>query len=721
MADDTVRLNYEVQLGELQSKITETLTPLKQIDKTVADTNEKMVDGAKKASVEYGNLAQATKDTAQASKAAAQSNESLNKVIAEQKKFLIDLEKELIRVEQKKQSLNKTDEQSIRILDKQAKHLKSSIKDQRIALRELSLEKRNTAKATDGLTKSNKDLAVGSGLANNSAIEFGRTLSDAPYGIRGVANNIQQLGSNLAQLRTQTGSTRAAFKALMTAFRGPLGLLVLFQGAIALLDHFASSTQGAKKETDDFVSSVTAEGLQVQALSNVYQDSNNSLDVRRRAFEELKKSLPELTNLEYDQADAITAVNQATERQIKLLLAQARAERAVKKQVELEDELKKLDEGGIEQFETLSGFGSSLLNVFTGDLDRISPDRKYFAELGRINGELKEQKKIVKESTEERLSLSADEVRVNRQRSQSSSQRVRDIKNEIKAIKEGVDTIKFDDLNEIEFLQLQEIFKGATEDTAKFRNKEKAEQRKFIEDLAALQEKLTGITLKEIEKRDKAEDKAEQKRQQQLLRQVQQIQQFTTAVGQNFDILFSDSEDKQREFLKAQLGTLLEYLRNYALTQIAQATIGSLASPQSIATGGTVGIQQAALLTALIEAAFQGLSAVVQNFHDGSEFVTGQRGRDKIPAMIEYGERVVPARENALLNGITNKELPKAVDLYHKSQGRDKSFADRLAGSINVNSAFSDAGIIGANASVKDEIRGLRKDLKRTRNKRNGF
>ena len=71
--------------------------------------------------------------------------------------------------------------------------------------------------------------------ASASVIEFSRALQDAPYGIQGVANNIQQLSANFANLVKKTGSTSEALKAFGTGLISGGGSLVIAVTLITLL------------------------------------------------------------------------------------------------------------------------------------------------------------------------------------------------------------------------------------------------------------------------------------------------------------------------------------------------------------------------------------------------------------------------------------------------------------------------------------------------------
>lgn len=97
------------------------------------------------------------------------------------------------------------------------------------------------------------------GLAGATLTEFGRTISDANYGIRGVANNLSQLSSLFITLVAKQkesikgmGKVTAAFRQLGIQMMGPMGIIIAFQLIITLLEAFAQKTTEAKEALDDF-------------------------------------------------------------------------------------------------------------------------------------------------------------------------------------------------------------------------------------------------------------------------------------------------------------------------------------------------------------------------------------------------------------------------------------------------------------------------------------
>jgi hypothetical protein len=108
-----------------------------------------------------------------------------------------------------------------------------------------------------GMNASMQEGARSTGLAATSAMEFGRVISDAPYGIRGMANNVSQLTSLLFQGARATDAATGkmiglsgSIKGMWTAMMGPLGIMIAIQAVIAAIDFFAGSTKKAAEEAD---------------------------------------------------------------------------------------------------------------------------------------------------------------------------------------------------------------------------------------------------------------------------------------------------------------------------------------------------------------------------------------------------------------------------------------------------------------------------------------
>lgn len=107
----------------------------------------------------------------------------------------------------------------------------------------------------DKTTKAVKGLGGAAGIAGATAAELGRTISDLPYGIQAVTNNVSQLGSMFSLLVSSSNGVDGAFKNLREVLSGPAGILILFQSAVAAVDFFSQALRKnqseAKKEAEE--------------------------------------------------------------------------------------------------------------------------------------------------------------------------------------------------------------------------------------------------------------------------------------------------------------------------------------------------------------------------------------------------------------------------------------------------------------------------------------
>lgn len=168
-------------------------------------------------------------------------------------------------------------------------------------------------------------VSAASGSAAAATLELGRVISDAPYGIRGMANNVSQLASNLVYASTAIDATTnkavgftGAMKAMWTSIKGPLGVLLAIQAVISAIDYFAGSTGKAKDEVDELSSSLddlitkfdivagTAlieDGGLAELLKP--EDAAVGLKILINEFSEFEKKYKSLTEEEKNQSDTV--------------------------------------------------------------------------------------------------------------------------------------------------------------------------------------------------------------------------------------------------------------------------------------------------------------------------------------------------------------------------------------------------------------------------------
>ena len=221
------------------------------------------------------------------------------------------------------------------------------------------------------------DLSRSTGSATSAALELGRVVSDMPYGIRGVANNLSQFASNMLFASTSidkaTGKSigfLGAIGQLKNALKGPLGLLLLIQGVIAAFDYFSASTFGAKKEVDDLNKSIDEQLTKFQLLTTfLTQKDMKSIDeimgtsgfqenlkIINNEFGEFKRKYESLTETDKENEDVIRGL---LDKFKKLLKVRSDITSDAQKLKELEEESVR-PEGEIENLKRRIAFNYSL-------------------------------------------------------------------------------------------------------------------------------------------------------------------------------------------------------------------------------------------------------------------------------------------------------------------------------------------------------------------------
>lgn len=189
--------------------------------------------------------------------------------------------------------------------------------------KELSLLQKNQRVLTGAIANSSgaqKGLKRDIRGTTPTMLEFNRVIQDAPFGIIGVGNNIQQLTANFAILRRNAGGTGAAMKALVGSFAGPAGILFAVSAVTSLitvygdelfnaksgteklkeeteknkeaLNNYIESLRGVEKSTLDASKSAAQEQITLKNLRKQIEDTTISTDKREDAIEKLRKTFP---------------------------------------------------------------------------------------------------------------------------------------------------------------------------------------------------------------------------------------------------------------------------------------------------------------------------------------------------------------------------------------------------------------------------------------------
>lgn len=141
--------------------------------------------------------------------------------------------------------------------------------ESQIAAHKMSVDRLTNSQSLN--TRSNKNMISNAGLAGATVTELGRTISDANYGIRGMANNLSQLSTLFITLVSKTGGAKDAISLLVEQMRGPLGYILVFQAAVTALEYFSANQEKAKKTIEDTSDAIKNQLGVLDSLMNMFE------------------------------------------------------------------------------------------------------------------------------------------------------------------------------------------------------------------------------------------------------------------------------------------------------------------------------------------------------------------------------------------------------------------------------------------------------------------
>lgn len=148
------------------------------------------------------------------------------------------------------------------------------------------------------------------GQATSTLTNFSRVVQDAPFGLIGIANNIDPLVASFQQLKASTGTTGGAFKALVGQLAGPAGIALAISTVTSLLITFGDklfdtgkAAEKVKSDADQLKESISGifsetakEATAVTSLVAVLQNEAESRERKLGALKELKNIQPDIFN-----------------------------------------------------------------------------------------------------------------------------------------------------------------------------------------------------------------------------------------------------------------------------------------------------------------------------------------------------------------------------------------------------------------------------------------
>ena len=138
------------------------------------------------------------------------------------------------------------------------------------------------------------------GAGTSATMELSRIVSDAPYGIRGMANNISQFTSQMYYATDQAGSLGKAIKNIGKSLMGPLGIVFAITAVVAALDWYSARTEKAEKATKSWRKEMSEAIGGTKATAAELDQYSESVNEAAIGTNEYENALKELKNNGYD-------------------------------------------------------------------------------------------------------------------------------------------------------------------------------------------------------------------------------------------------------------------------------------------------------------------------------------------------------------------------------------------------------------------------------------
>jgi hypothetical protein len=179
---------------------------------------------------------------------------------------------------------------NVKKLQKSLEQLDGRTKEYTLTLKKLKLERQKLNTLRSQSMESNKQLSSSmngvsdaTGGATSATLELGRAISDAPYGIRGVANNLSQLASQFSFMSNKVDATTGkvagfsgAIRQLGVAIKANLALL-LIQAGIAALDFFSDKMGRSKDGVDSLTNSIDEQAYKLNLLTESMLNAGSAM------------------------------------------------------------------------------------------------------------------------------------------------------------------------------------------------------------------------------------------------------------------------------------------------------------------------------------------------------------------------------------------------------------------------------------------------------------
>jgi len=260
-----------------------------------------------------------------------------------------------------------------------------------------------------------------SGVAGALVNELGRGIQDIPFGLKGIANNLSQIGSLWALNVQQAGGFKGAIKDVGKAMKGGLGVLVAFNVALTFFqsDWFKGFVNGSKaikqlenaffrlislkggirdlKEVlEDATSNASKSAGRFKVLTDAVTDTSKSTTEHNKILKQIKKEYPDFNTEVLNDAKNHGLAKEAIKKYTHQLAEKGLAIAIATKQTKAYNEIARLEleqeEVAFDRRKTISD-AELKIEEKKKQLEQATEERAK----GRIKSELNALKSLLKE------------------------------------------------------------------------------------------------------------------------------------------------------------------------------------------------------------------------------------------------------------------------------------------------------------------------------------
>lgn len=229
------------------------------------------------------------------------------------------------------------------------------------------------------------------GIAGATVNEFGRFVSDLPFGIVAVTNNLSQMGSLFAilvgqasQLNNGLSVTKNVIALLRAQFLGPAGILFLFQVAVTALTYFAQSSKETENAVKGLSTTLKEQSTILRDLLVQYTDLGSSQQERIYLLKQIstldKQLAAALTNQNLSEQERIDLAKQYNDLIDLRIKKDTTYVDSLNRRKEIDLEILEIDEEIQRQrgrdFTSLEAYRNSLLKIDRLTNERIELDKE---------------------------------------------------------------------------------------------------------------------------------------------------------------------------------------------------------------------------------------------------------------------------------------------------------------------------------------------------------